>query len=149
MAFVLDCSVTLPWFLEDERTSFTDGLLFAAKRTEYWVPPLWCLEFANALLSAQRKRRIERARRLEALDQVLRLLIQVDAEPPDLTVVSNLAEKHGLTVYDAAYLELAIRRGFGVVTLDRELAQACAAEGVMVQAPGGAGAAQKRQRYNV
>ena len=52
MAFVLDCSVTLPWFLEDERTEFTDSLLFSVKTTEYWVPAIWCLEFPNALLVA-------------------------------------------------------------------------------------------------
>ena len=149
MAFVLDCSVTLPWFLEDERTGFTDGLLLAAKRTEYWVPGIWGLEFANALLAAQRKRRIDRARRLEALDQVLRLFIRTDAEPANLVAISDLAEKHGLTAYDAVYLELAMRQGFGVITLDRELAAAAAAEGVVVQSPGRAGAAQKRRRYNI
>lgn len=149
MAFVLDCSVTLTWFLEDERTAFTDSLLFAAKRTEYWVPGIWCLEFPNALLVAERRRRIERSHRIEALDQIPRLQIRIDSEPIDLKLVSGAAEKHQLSAYDAAYLELALRRGLGLVTLDRELAQAANSEGVLVQSPGRSGTAQRRRRYNV
>jgi predicted nucleic acid-binding protein len=149
MAFVLDCSVTLPWFLEDERTAFTDSLLFAAKQTEYWVPGLWCLEFPNALLVAERRRRIGRARRIEALEQIPKLQIQVDSEPVDLKAVSLVAEKHDLSTYDAAYLELALRRGLGLVTLDQDLADAAASEGVPVQSPTRSGAAQPRRRYNI
>jgi predicted nucleic acid-binding protein len=149
MAFVLDCSVTLPWFLEDERTGFTDSLLFAAKRTEYWVPGIWCLEFPNALLVAERRRRIERLRRIEALDQIPKLQIRVDTEPVDMKSVSAVAEKHDLSTYDAAYLELALRQGLGLITLDRDLADAASAEGIPVQSPGRSGAAQRRRRYNV
>jgi predicted nucleic acid-binding protein len=149
MAFVLDCSVTLPWFLEDERTAFTDSLLFAAKRAEYWVPSIWCLEFPNALLVAERRRRIERARRIEALDQIPKLQIRIDSEAIDLKAISAVAETHDLSTYDASYLELAIRRGLGLVTLDRDLAQAANSEGVSVQSPGRLGAAQRRRRYNV
>lgn len=147
MAFVLDCSVTLPWFLEDERTGFTDSLLFAAKRTEYWVPGIWCLEFPNALLVAERRRRIERLRRIEALDQIPKLLIRIDAEPVDMKLVSAVAEKHDLSTYDAAYLELALRQGLGLITLDRDLADAATAEGISVQSPR-PGVQQRRRRYN-
>lgn len=149
MALVLDCSATLPWFLEDERTAFTDSLLFAAKRAEYWVPGIWCLEFPNALLVAERKRRIERERRIEALEQIPRLQIRIDSEPVDLKLVSAVAEKHDLSTYDAAYLELSMRRGLGLATLDRDLAQAANSEGVLVQSPGRSGAAQRRRRYNI
>ena len=149
MAFVLDCSATLPWFLEDERTAFTDSLLFAAKRAEYWVPSIWCLEFPNALLVAERRRRIERSRRIEALDQIPKLQIHIDSEPVDLKAISAIAEEHDLSTYDAAYLELALRRKLGLVTLDRDLAQAANSEGVLVQSPGRSGAAQRRRSYNV
>ena len=147
MAFVLDCSVTLPWFLEDERTGFTDSLLFAAKRTEYWVPGIWCLEFPNALLVAERRRRIERLRRIEALDQIPKLRIRIDAEPVDMKLVSAVAEKHDLSTYDAAYLELALRQSLGLITLDRDLADAATAEGISVQSPR-PGVHQRRRRYN-
>jgi predicted nucleic acid-binding protein len=147
MAFVLDCSVTLPWFLEDERTEFTDSLLFSVKTTEYWVPAIWCLEFPNALLVAERRKRIDRGRRLEALDQVARLLVRVDNEPIVMKAVSGIAERHDLSTYDAAYLELAVRLSAGLITLDRTLAQAASLEGIAVQTPGRLAASQARKRY--
>lgn len=149
MAFVIDASATLPWFLEDERTPFTDSLLEAVDRIEYWAPAVWCLEIPNALLIAERKRRIDRHRRLEALDQAARLRIQVDASIPDMKAISALAERRDLSMYDAAYLELAMRHAFGLITLDRVLAQAAIAEGVPLEAPGRSGAAQRRRRYNI
>lgn len=149
MAFVVDASVTLPWFLVDERTAFTDSLLDAINRIEYWAPSVWRLEVPNALLVAEKKRRIDRARRLEALDQASRLRVKVDPAPPDMQAISAVAERRQLSTYDAAYLELAMRQGFGLITLDRQLAQAALAEGVAVQSPGRSGAAQRRRRYNV
>lgn len=149
MAMVLDTSVTLPWFLEDERTRFTEDLLAAIERAEYWAPALWCLELPNALLAAERKRRIDRMGRLEAIDQAARLRIRIDLALPDMRAISALAQRHGLSTYDAAYLELARRQGFGLVTLDRDLAAAAGAEGVPVQAPGRGAARQRRKRYNI
>ena len=148
MAFVVDCSVTLAWFLADERTSFTDSVLRATEEIEHWVPAIWTLEFANGLLMAQRRKRIEREARVEALERVLRLGLHVDPTTSDMKSVSALAERRDLTTYDAAYLELAARRGFGLITLDAALAAAAGAEGVAVQAPGRAGAAQRRRSYN-
>jgi predicted nucleic acid-binding protein len=149
MAFVVDASVTLPWFLVDERTAFTDSLLDSINSIEYWAPSVWRLEIPNALLVAERKRRIDRARRLEALDQASRLRIKVDPELPDMQAISAVAERRQLSTYDAAYLELAIRLGFGLITLDQPLAKAAVAEGVPLEAPGRTGAAQRRRRYNV
>jgi predicted nucleic acid-binding protein len=107
---------------------------------------VWCLELPNALLAAERKRRIDRARRLEAIDQASRLGIRIDAALPDMKAIGALAERHGLSAYDASYLELALRQGFDLATLDRSLAAAAAAEGVVVHAPGRSGAAQPRGR---
>ena len=149
MAFVVDASVTLPWFLVDERTAFTDSLLDVIDRIEYWAPSVWRLEIPNALLAAERKRRIDRVRRLEALEQASRLRIKVDPTLPDMQSISALAVRRQLSTYDAAYLELAVRLGFGLITLDRQLARAAVAEGVPLEAPGRSGAAQKRRRYNV
>lgn len=149
MAFVVDASVTLPWFLDDERTAFTESLLDAINRVEFWAPSIWRLELPNALLAAERKRRIDRTRRLEALDQASRLRILVDPNLPDMKAISALAERRDLSTYDAAYLELAVRQGFGLITLDRALAAAARAEGVPLEAPGRSGAAQRRRRYNV
>lgn len=149
MAFVVDASVTLPWFLEDERTAFTDSVFASISKSEYWTPAIWCLEFPNALLAAEKKRRIDRETRLGVLDRAVRLSLRIEAQVPDMRAISALAERHGLSTYDAAYLELAMRQNFGLITLDRDLADAADAEGVPLQAPGRSRAAQRRRRYNV
>jgi predicted nucleic acid-binding protein len=147
MAIVFDCSVALAWFLEDERTTFSDAALELLEQAEGWVPSLWRLEFANALLVAERRRRIDREARLDALERAARLELRVDSEPVDMRAVSAIAERRALTVYDAAYIELGLRLGTGLVTLDRDLAAAAAAEGLAVHAPGRSSAAQLRRRY--
>ena len=69
--WVIDASVTMPWFFADEATPFTEGLLDSLGTQELWAPTLWVLECTNVLQSAQRRRRIEAARRAEvALDRV-------------------------------------------------------------------------------
>jgi predicted nucleic acid-binding protein len=147
MAFVVDCSVSLAWFLEDERNAFTDSILRATLTDDHWVPAIWPLEFANGLLMAQRRKRIDAAARLDALRRVLLPGLHIDAAPVDMEAVSELAERRDLTTYDAAYVELALRRGLDLVTCDRGLAQAATAEGVAVQSPGRGTASQPRKRY--
>ena len=149
MSLVLDCSVTLPWFLEDERTKFTDDLLDAIDRAEYWAPSVWRLEMLNGLLMAERRKRIDRPWRIESVEQVARLNVRLDPALPRVAAIGGLAERHRLSAYDAAYLELAKRQGFSMATLDRDLVQAAAVEGVVVHAPGRSGVAQKRRRYNI
>ena len=149
MAVVFDCSVTLAWFLKDERTAFTDTAFELLETEECWVPYLWRLEFPNALLFAERKRRVGREQRLEILDNAAQLFLRTDHSIPDIRSLSGLAERRGITVYDASYLELALRSGFDLITLDRELAEAAAAEGVNVHSPGRSTAAQVRRRYAV
>jgi predicted nucleic acid-binding protein len=147
MAFVVDCSVSLAWFLEDERNTFTDSILRATQTSDHWVPAVWALEFANGLLMAQRRKRIDRAARIDALRRVLLPGLHIDATPLDMAAVSELAERRDLTTYDAAYVELALRRGLDLITLDRSLARAASAEGIVVQSPGQGTAAQSRRRY--
>jgi predicted nucleic acid-binding protein len=149
MAVVFDCSVTLAWFLKDERTGFTDTAFELLESTECWVPFLWRLEFHNALLVAERRRRVGREQRLEMLESAAQLMLRTDQALPDLRGLSALAERRGLTVYDASYLELAGRSGFDLITLERALADAALAEGVPVHWPGRSSAAQVRRRYAV
>jgi predicted nucleic acid-binding protein len=139
--------VTLAWFLEDERSAFSDAAFDLLGEADCWVPALWRLEFPNALLFAERKRRIDRNTRLDALDRAEQLGLRVDPVPVDMRMVSAIAERRDLTTYDAAYLELALRLACGLVTLDRGLADAAAADGVGVLAPGRASAAQLKRRY--
>ena len=147
MAAVIDTSVTLPWFLHDERSAFTDAVFAAMGQTEYWVPVLWRLEFPNALLVAERRRRIDRQTRLEALELAGALALRTDPEPVNMKAISALAERHGLSTYDASYLELAQRNGLDLITLDKPLADAAAAAGIAVQFPGRNTARQPRRSY--
>lgn len=147
MAVVFDCSVTLAWFLKDERTIFTDTAFDLLETAECWVPFLWRLEFPNALLVAERKKRLGREQRLEILDNAAQLFLRTDVALPDIRSLSALADRRAITVYDAAYLELAVRSGFDLITLDRALAEAASAEGVAVHAPGRSSASQVRRRY--
>lgn len=131
-AFVLDCSATLPWVFGSEATAATDSLLDVLTRGgKAWVPALWHLELGNALLVAQRRGRIDRA----GVEQFLAALgayeIEVDGETTSLawTKTLGLAESFGLTVYDAAYLELALRRGLPLATLDAALKRAMSTAG--------------------
>lgn len=149
MALVLDCSVSLSWFFPDEKTAFTEAALDLVALEECWVPAVWRLEFPNALLVAERRRRLTREERRAVLDEASRLELRVDGAIPELRAISELAERHALSTYDAAYLELAARQGSTLITLDRELAAAAAAAGVPVHAPGRTSAAQMRRRYNI
>lgn len=148
MAWVLDCSIALSWFFPDEKTAFTEAALDLVAREECWVPAVWRLEFPNALLVAERRKRLTRDERLQVIDEAARLRLRVDAAVPELRAISALAERHALSTYDAAYLELAARQSATLITLDKALGAAAAAAGIRVHAPGRTSAAQMRGRYN-
>jgi predicted nucleic acid-binding protein len=125
--FVLDCSATLPWIFASEATKATDALLDElANGAKGWVPALWHLELGNVLLGAKRRQRIDQAGIAKFLSTLFAFDIEVDEEtitaawPKTL----SLAESHALSVYDAAYLELALRRGLPLATLDQALRRA-------------------------
>lgn len=132
MTFVLDASVTLTWFYSDERTAATDGLLTRATSEGAWVPGLWAIEVANAFQQGVRRGRLT----LGQCDAILGSLASVPvAIDPDTnlhawTATLGLSTRHRLTVYDACYLELALRRGLPLATLDAELRAAADVEGV-------------------
>jgi len=149
MALVLDCSIALSWFFPDEKTAFTEAALDLVALEECWVPAVWRLEFPNALLAAERRRRLSRAERHQVLDEAARLRLRVDATLPELRAISELAERHALSTYDAAYLELAARQAATLITLDKGLAAAATQAGIAVHAPGRISAAQLRGRYNI
>lgn len=119
--FVVDASVSAAWFLPDEATAFTAAALQATIDAEVWVPMLWLPEMANLLASAQRRRRITAAKRAELAAAAAGLRLQVCREPVSLLALDALAAEHGLSAYDACYLELALRRGLPLATLDQDL----------------------------
>lgn len=127
--WVIDASVTMPWFFADEATPFTEGLLDVLGAQELWAPTLWVLECTNELQSAQRRRRIDAHRRAEIASELSALPVRLDLEVPDFVSLDRLAASHGLSAYDAAYLELALRRALILVSLDVRLIAAAGALG--------------------
>lgn len=129
-AFVVDASVSAAWFLPQEATAETEAALQATTTHDVWVPALWLLEVGNLLLSAQRRKRITADKRRELAAAASALRLQVDREPVTITALDELAARHGLSAYDAASLELAIRRRLPLATLDEALLAAMTQAGV-------------------
>lgn len=134
MPFVLDSSVALAWLLPDENNDAADALVDRLESEAAVVPAIWRLEVGNVLLMARRRERLT-DKDVERLVAVL-VTLPVEQEPaPDdegLTKLMRIAREHGLTSYDAAYVEVAHRRGIPLATLDQKLSAACAAANVEV-----------------
>lgn len=132
MAFVVDNSVAMAWCFADETTPYSEAVLDRLQDTGAFVPAIWPLEAANILLLAERHGRITQAQTVR-LTQFLRgLPITVDTGSLALTFgsVLELGRAYGLTSYDASYLELAMRAGIPLATLDARLRNAAASIGV-------------------
>lgn len=132
MSLVLDASLTLSWYFEDERTPAADALLDRVTNTGAVVPTIWRVETANGFQMAIRRQRIDSGFRDRALFELARLPIAVDTETDAYawTTTLQLADRYRLTVYDAVYLELAQRRALSLATLDGALRSAAASLGL-------------------
>jgi predicted nucleic acid-binding protein len=132
---VVDASITLAWILPDEGEAFALRVLERIEQGEGLVPTLWALEVGNALLTAERRGRL----RTSELSRAIRFLTDLPirwepASPPfELDAVLQLARTHRLTAYDAAYLELAVRSGLPLATLDEELHRAAKKLGIALE----------------
>ena len=126
-AFVIDCSVCVPWYLRDEASQFCDQLGIAVHRSEVWVPSLWRAELVSAVVNAERRKRITGDQRRDVLHNANSLPLRIDHEMPSVAELSELAARHGLTSYDAVYFELARRRKLPLATLDAALVRAARA----------------------
>ena len=134
MAFVLDCSMTMAWVFPDEASESTDALRESLIKHSAIVPVLWPIEVGNVLLVATRRGRITADDWPRIRDDLEALPIHVDPESCDrvLDTVLPIANQHELSVYDAVYLELALRLGMPLATLDQKLTAAGKAAGVEV-----------------
>jgi predicted nucleic acid-binding protein len=126
---VIDASLTMAWYFEDESTPDTDQLLDLVAKDGAVVPGLWRLEVANAFQTAIRRRRIDVSYRDASLAELgfLPITTDVDTDSYAWSAILRLAERFLLSTYDAAYLELAHRRGLPLATLDRDLWKAASA----------------------
>jgi len=132
MDLVLDCSVTMAWCFEDQATPYTDEVLEVLASGQARVPSIWALEVANVLLVAERHGRLRPADSARFLALLQNLPVAIDRETPQrsLNEVLHLGREYGLSSYDAAYLELSMRAGVKLATLDRQLREAAEKAGV-------------------
>jgi len=123
MSLVLDSSATLAWIYPDEASNETRQIFQNVEASGAWVPSLWRLEIANSLQIGIRRGRIDAARRDSILADLSALDISVDPDTDKVAWTStlHLADQFRLTLYDAAYLELARRRALPLATLDKAL----------------------------
>jgi predicted nucleic acid-binding protein len=131
---VVDASSVLAWCFEDEGGPEADALIDKVVAEGAVVPGLWSLEIANGLVSGERRRRIKRSESAAFVAMIEEL--PIDADPATggraLHETINLAREHRLSAYEAAYLELAMRRGLPLATGDRSLAAAAHRAGVVL-----------------
>jgi predicted nucleic acid-binding protein len=134
VSLVLDSSATLAWVYSEEITEPIRAVFARLNERGAWVPGLWRLEVANVLQAGVRRGRHDAAFRDATLVDLALLPISVDPETERhaWSATIRLAHQYGLTVYDAAYLELAQRRGLPLATLDDELRSAAHSEGLIV-----------------
>jgi len=130
---VLDASMTLAWCFPNESTAYTEAVLdLLTIGAEAFTPAIWPFEVANALLMAERRKRITIAQVTSILQRIASLPISVDPIQADRAFgrILSAARDEKLTAYDAAYLELAMREGLPLATLDDQLKQAARSAGV-------------------
>jgi predicted nucleic acid-binding protein len=135
MNFIVDSSFALAWVMKDEAGPETDKILDSLGRgAKAFVPALWHWEIANALLGAEKRKRATKTEINAHLLLLRSLPIEVDEVAINQAwgATHLLAQQHALTSYDAAYLELAIRRGLPLATLDEALQAAAIIEKVQL-----------------
>jgi predicted nucleic acid-binding protein len=131
--FVADSSVAIAWVVLSQSSLETTHLLDDVKAgTSFVVPVLWTFEVANALLALRRRQRIQEPEYNQGLVDLRDSRPLIDDEGPlrALDAISKLADKHGLSVYDAVYLELSLRRRLPLASRDAALNKAAKAAGV-------------------
>lgn len=130
-SFVLDSSVTLSWFMPDETANLeilgrvvTEGAI---------APAIWGLEIGNVLLCAERAGRLTTNQRHKAIYTLKDIYIKIDQTTLEHTWLEtmDIATQYGLTLYDASYLELALRYGIPIATLDKSLKRASKIAGIV------------------
>jgi predicted nucleic acid-binding protein len=132
LSVVLDISAALAWIYSDETTDAVRHVFEIVAEDGALVPALWRLEVANSLTVAVRRGRIDMPFRNAALADLALLDIAIDphTDAHSWTTTLHLADRFRLTLYDAAYLELAHRRSLPLASLDEELRAAGRALGV-------------------
>lgn len=134
--FVVDNSVVMSWCFKDETNSYADIVLNMLTKVSAVVPSIWPLEVVNVLLSAERQKRLSKSDSMRFLTLLSQLPIFVEYERPEkmMKELLALARTSKLSSYDASYLDLAMRKGLPIATLDNKLIEAAARNDVPILA---------------
>jgi predicted nucleic acid-binding protein len=132
MAFVPDNSVVIAWFIAGQANDYTRRMGRRAAREQPIVPALWETEFANVVTVLVRRRLLARHHANAILSRAERLQLSVDRAVVAPRALFALADRHGISAYDAAYVELAQRRGLPLATRDAKLVRAALSAGITV-----------------
>ena len=123
----------MAWVLRDEQSTQADAALEQVAEIGGIAPALWWVEVRNVLVIAERRGRLTQEDTAAAVQAIDALCIHLDHAPDNASLL-QLARTHGLSAYDALYLELAIRQQRPLATLDRKLSAAAQAEGIALTA---------------
>ena len=131
---VVDASVALAWCFPDEASQYADEVLVALEGRRVIVPTVWALEITNALLVAERRKRVKQpdVRRFVELLGGLTIMEQSQTVADTVSNVLPLAREYHLSAYDAAYLDVAVRQGAPLATLDSTLEKAGRSAGIKI-----------------
>lgn len=132
--FIVDCSIAVSWCFKDEATPVTEALLKRLPDEPAFVPAIWHLELGNILVRDERRKRITAYQFAECLKFISTLPLHTDEETTShaWNEIISLAHAEKLTTYDAAYLELAMRKGLPLATKDKDLIDAARRSGIAV-----------------
>jgi predicted nucleic acid-binding protein len=133
-ALVVDASVAMTWCFPDEQSAYAYRILDILERGRAFVPALWWIEIANAVIAGERRRRLSAADIGRFFGLLEGLSFSTDAQMPEhaLGRTLELARRYGLTAYDATYVELAMREGLPLATTDLRVREAARAAGVRI-----------------
>lgn len=122
-SFVVDNSVVMSWCFKDETNQYADAILDCLSEATAFVPSIWPLEVVNILLVAERKKRLSEADSVRFITLLSQLPIIVEHERPERLMkdLLALARSNNLSSYDASYLDLSMRKGIPIATLDTRL----------------------------
>ncbi|MCK4603243.1 MAG: type II toxin-antitoxin system VapC family toxin [Deltaproteobacteria bacterium] len=124
--FVVDNSVVMAWCFQDETSQYADAILGSLEVFKAIVPSIWPLEVGNVLLVAERRKRLSEAGSARFIALLTELPIMIEQESPErmMREILALAREHQISSYDASYLDLAMRKGVAIATLDDGLIKA-------------------------